>query len=109
MRTARICDTCATYINAKCVIYDGAYLTNIQVNTSDSLETALEEINSSFPALQGDGNPTANVRYPGQLYIDISIPALWIGLVAGMPDWGFFGNISTTTTTSTTSTTTTIP
>jgi len=109
MRTAAICDTCANYYNAKCVLYDGAYLTNIQVNTLDSLETALEEINSLLPPPSGASNPTGNVRFVGQLYLNTSNQTLWMGMVAGIPDWGLLGTISTTTTTSTTSTTTSHP
>ena len=35
MRTAAICPTCATFENALCVLYNGPYLANIDVNTID--------------------------------------------------------------------------
>ena len=48
MRTAAICPTCATYENALCVLYDGEYLSNIDVDPMDSLEEALIKINNTF-------------------------------------------------------------
>lgn len=48
MRTASICPTCAIYENAKCILYDGDYLSNIDVDTLDSLQTALEKINTKI-------------------------------------------------------------
>ncbi len=109
MRTASICPTCAVYYNASCIIYDGSYLNNIGVSNGQSLDVILEEINDSLESQTGSGDPTSNVLFLGQFYIDLDIPALWVGITAGIPNWGFFGNISTTTTTSTTSTTTTSP
>ena len=47
MRTAQICPTCATFTNAACVIYDGLYLSNINVSPLDPLDVALGFINSS--------------------------------------------------------------
>lgn len=44
MRTAAICPTCATYINAVCVIYNGPNLLNINALTLDNLELILENI-----------------------------------------------------------------
>ncbi len=109
MRTAAICDVCATYINAKCVIYDSGYLSNLGIANLDPLDVALGKINTAIVPLSGHGTPTANVMYVGQFYIDLDGPALWVGVTAGIPNWGFFGSISTSTTTSTTSTTTTAP
>jgi hypothetical protein len=48
MRTAAICPTCPTYTNALCTLYNGSYLSNVDVNTLDSLEEALQKINSAF-------------------------------------------------------------
>lgn len=107
MRTAAICDTCAVYYNAKCIIYNGDYLANLGISPLQDLETALGEINDALEPQSGHGDPTTNVLFVGQFYIDLDIPALWVGITPGIPNWGFFGNISTTTTTSTTSTTTT--
>ena len=39
MRTAAICPTCATYENALCIIYNGPYLSNIDVAPLDALPT----------------------------------------------------------------------
>lgn len=107
MRVASICDTCATYINAQCIIYNGDYLSAIGVSPLDSLDTILLEIDGTFPALQGVGNPTAIPSFVGQYYLNTSIPQLWIGLSNSIPNWGLLATISTTTTTSSTSTTTT--
>lgn len=51
MRTAAICPTCATYENALCVLYNGEYLPAIDVAPLDSLEVALEKINSAITEL----------------------------------------------------------
>lgn len=111
MRTAAICDTCAVYYNAKCIIYDGDYLTNIKVAPLDSLDVILGKININLIPLIGTGTPTTVPVYLGQFYVDTSTPALWVGLSTTSPDWGEIGVIVTTTTTSTstTSTTTTTP
>ncbi len=58
MRTAAICPTCATYENAKCILYNGSYLTNIKVNTLDSLETVLGKINTNLVPLSGTTAPS---------------------------------------------------
>lgn len=69
MRTAAICPTCATYENALCVLYNGEYLTNIDVNPLDSLEVALGKINDNLVPVTGTGAPTAGAIYLGQLYV----------------------------------------
>ena len=48
MRTAAICPTCAVYENALCIIYNGPYLTNIDVNPLEDLETILGKINTKL-------------------------------------------------------------
>lgn len=68
MRTAAICPTCATYENAKCILYNGEYLTNIDVNPLDSLEVALGKINDNLVPVTGANAPTAAAIYLGQLY-----------------------------------------
>jgi len=103
MRTANICPTCATFINAACIVYDGDLLTNLDVAPLDTLDIILGKINDALEPQTGHGNPTSNVVFVGQFYIDLDAPAIWIGLAAGIPDWGYFGSISTTTTTTTTS------
>jgi hypothetical protein len=47
MRTAAICPTCATYINATCIIYDGPNLLNINTLTLDNLQVILGNINTT--------------------------------------------------------------
>lgn len=107
MRVAEICPTCATYINATCIIYNGAYLTNIDVSPLDSLDDILGKINDAYPPLSGSGNPTEVPLYVGQYYVDTTGGNLWVGMGTTSANWGLVGSISTTTTTSTSSTTTT--
>lgn len=106
MRVASICDTCATYINAACIIYNGDYLQAINASPLDSLDIILEGINDSLKAINGSGIPVSIPAFYGQLYID-SGSNLYIGLSETIPNWGFVGNIVTTTTTTSTSSTTT--
>jgi len=68
MRTAAICPTCSVYENALCILYNGEYLTNIDVNPLDSLEVALGKINDNLVPVTGTGAPTAAAIYLGQLY-----------------------------------------
>lgn len=44
MRTSDVCPTCATYINACCVIYDGVLLTTLDIAPLDPVCTALSKI-----------------------------------------------------------------
>ena len=53
MRTAAICPTCATYENALCILYNGEYLSTIDVAPLDSLEIALENINTVMSGITG--------------------------------------------------------
>lgn len=69
MRTAAICPTCAVFENALCILYNGEYLTNIDLNPLDSLEVALEKINDNLVPVTGAGAPTAGAIYLGQLYV----------------------------------------
>lgn len=50
MRTAAICPICATYENCKCVLYDGAYLANTDINPLDSVEECIIKINDAIGA-----------------------------------------------------------
>lgn len=74
MRTAAICPTCATYENALCILYNGEYLTNIDVNPLDSLEVALGKINDNLVPTSGGSAPSAAAIYLGQLYVRTSGP-----------------------------------
>jgi hypothetical protein len=89
MRTAQICPTCATYENALCIIYDGPYLSNIDVTPLDSLESALESINDNLVPVIGIIAPTANAKYVGQLYVNTAAPALYFAKSVGFgaADW----------------------
>jgi hypothetical protein len=72
MRTAAICPTCATYENALCVLYNGPYLANADINPLDSLEVALGKINNNLVPVTGANAPTAGAIYLGQLYVRTS-------------------------------------
>jgi hypothetical protein len=52
MRTAQICPTCATYINAVCVIYDGPYLANLDVAPLTNLSEIVQQINEVVSTLE---------------------------------------------------------
>jgi hypothetical protein len=52
MRTAQICPTCATYINAVCVIYDGPYLANLDVAPLTNLSEIIQQINEVVSTLE---------------------------------------------------------
>lgn len=90
MRTAAICPTCAVFENALCILYNGEYLTNIDVNPLDSLEVALEKINDNLVPVTGTGAPTAGAIYLGQLYVRTSVsPNLYFAksVGTGALDW----------------------
>jgi len=72
MRTAAICPTCPYYENALCILYNGEYLTNIDVNPLDSVEVALGKINDNLVPVTGTNAPTAGAIYLGQLYVRTS-------------------------------------
>ncbi len=108
MRTAEVCSTCATYTSAACILYNGEYLSTINVSPLDSLETALGKINDAFAAQSDEGSPDTEIPlFLGQFYIDTENQEVWIGLDTEGVNWGLFGEYSTTTTTTTTSTTST--
>lgn len=102
MRVAEICPNCATYINASCIIYDGDYLSTLDVAPLTSLDEILENINNTFTALSGSGEPSAIPLFIGQLYIDTDVDQLWIGMGVDGVNWGLLAIISTTTTSTTT-------
>jgi hypothetical protein len=52
MRTAAICPTCATYTNAVCIIYDGPYLSNLDIAPLTSLDTIIQTIDEKVGDLQ---------------------------------------------------------
>jgi len=89
MRTAAICPTCATYINALCVIYDGPGLTNIGVAPLDNLDEILQSINDNLVPIYGSGAPTNSAIYEGQIYIDNATSEIYIATNTGggAGDW----------------------
>ena len=89
MRTAAICPTCATYENALCVLYNGLYLNNIDVEPLDSVETALLKINDNLVPLTGASNPSTSATYVGQLYVNTSNSTLFFAksVGSGAADW----------------------
>lgn len=89
MRTAAICPTCATYINALCVIYDGPGLTNINVAPLDNLDDILQSINDNLVPVHGSGAPTNGAVYEGQIYLDDVTGEVYIATTTGggAGDW----------------------
>lgn len=85
MRTAAICPTCATYENAVCVLYDGEPLPYTEIEPLDSLQTALEKIDTAL----GNIIPSTN-NYLNYISIDDNHPVgltdefiYFFGTVAG--------------------------
>lgn len=88
MRVAEICPTCAIYTNAVCVIYDGEYLTNIDAQPLDDLQTILGKINDNLVPLSGAVAPTSVPVYVGQLYVDTATPKLYYARgTSSSADW----------------------
>ena len=57
MRTSDICPTCSIFTNALCTLYNGAYLPTLDINTLDSVETAIikiEAYTTTLAAQSGD-------------------------------------------------------
>jgi hypothetical protein len=89
MRTAAICPTCATYENAKCIIYNGPILTNINVNPLEDLETILAKINNNFVPKFGTTAPSISATYLGQTYLNTTTKLLYFAKAVGTgaSDW----------------------
>lgn len=89
MRTAAICPTCATFENALCVLYDGSFLVNSEIEPLDSVTTAIEKLNNALAPTFGNAAPGASAIYVGQLYVDTVAPALYYAITtgAGAADW----------------------
>jgi len=89
MRTAAICPTCATYENALCIVYDGPYLNNIDVNPLEDLETILGKINDNFVPLSGTTAPSIPSTYLGQTYLNTTTEMLYFAksVGTGASDW----------------------
>lgn len=89
MRTAAICPTCATYENALCIIYNGPYLSNIDVAPLEDLPTILSKINTNLVPLSGTIPPATSARYLGQLYLNTATSMLYFAksVGTGVNDW----------------------
>ena len=89
MRTAAICPTCAVYENAKCIVYNGTYLNNIDVNPLEDLQTILGKINTKLVPLSGTVAPSSSATYKGQLYLNTTTSILYFAksVGTGATDW----------------------
>jgi hypothetical protein len=89
MRTAAICPTCATYENALCTIYNGPFLSNIQVNPLEDLPTILGKINNNLVPRTGVIPPNTSATYLGQLYLNTVTSMLYFAKAVGtgVNDW----------------------
>jgi hypothetical protein len=89
MRTAATCPTCATYENAKCIIYNGPYLTNIDVNPLEDLPTILGKINNNLVPKFGTTAPSIPAIYLGQTYLNTTTKLLYFAKAVGTgaSDW----------------------
>jgi hypothetical protein len=98
MRTAAICPTCATYENALCIIYNGPYLTNIDVNPLEDLQTILGKINTNLVPKTGTTAPTIPATYLGQNYLNVAKSMLYFakGINTGATDWSLVLSVPAT-------------
>jgi len=89
MRTAAICPTCAVYENALCIIYNGPYLTNINVNPLEDLQTILGKINTNLVPKTGTIAPSTSATYLGQTYLNTAKSMLYFAKAVGTgaADW----------------------
>jgi hypothetical protein len=89
MRTAAICPTCATYENALCIIYNGPYLNNIDVNPLEDLPTILAKINTNLVPKTGTTAPSTSATYLGQTYLNTTTKLLYFAKAVGTgaSDW----------------------
>ena len=89
MRTAAICPTCATYENALCIIYNGPYLNNIDVNPLEDLPTILAKINNNLVPKTGTTAPSISATYLGQTYLNTTTKLLYFAKAVGTgaSDW----------------------
>jgi hypothetical protein len=89
MRTAAICPTCAVYENALCIIYNGPYLTNINVNPLEDLQTILGKINTNLVPKTGIIAPSTSATYLGQTYLNTAKSMLYFAKAVGTgaADW----------------------
>lgn len=102
------CSNCVSNIDAKCLIYSGPYLSNIDVAPMEHLNGGiLRKINNTFEAelkLENNGENTFFPNFIGKIGLDIGDNKLYVGISIDL--WGLLGTIVTTSSTTTTSTTT---
>ena len=98
MRTAAICPTCATYENALCIIYNGPYLSNIDVAPLEDLPTILSKINTNLVSKTGTTTPTIPATYLGQTYLDVAKSMFYFakGINTGATDWSLVLSVPAT-------------
>jgi hypothetical protein len=53
MRTAKVCPTCSHYENSKCILYEGQWLSLVNIEPGDSVEVSLQKINDTMSTLSG--------------------------------------------------------
>jgi len=70
MRTAEVCPTCSTYIDSKCIIYSGPYLSTLDIAPSYSIERSLGKINDLLAVASFSAKDTlVNFKW-GKLHTD---------------------------------------
>lgn len=113
MRTAAICPTCATYTNAVCVLYDGPYLSNLDIAPLTDLEEVIGIIDAKVGTLQpalgftpenvankstSTSLGTSNTLYPTQnavkTYVDTAVAAVSTPTLQQVTDAGLQTNDS---------------
>jgi hypothetical protein len=89
MRTAAICPTCATYENALCIIYNGPYLTNLDIVPLESIQEILVKIDANFVPTTGITASINSAIYLGQQHLDTDINQLYSAKTIGFgaADW----------------------
>lgn len=89
MRTAEICPTCATYQNALCILYNGLYLSNLDIEPLDSIEEILGKINDNVVPTNGTGPSIISGVYYAQQHLDTFNNKLYSAktLGNGINDW----------------------
>ena len=95
MRTAKICPTCATFENALCILYNGIHLPITNISPLDSMEVALNKIETRIPSQTGLDAPTNSAYYLGQLYLDTVTKMIYyaVNVGTGIDDWAIVPTI----------------
>jgi len=85
MRTSDICPTCSIFTNALCTLYNGAYLPALDINTLESVESALIKI-EAFADANSSGTPSLQtVTTVGAITTNnITVPSIQFDLGAAV-------------------------